>query len=215
MPGRISLLALNAGIAPRSNWGDVAYFRKVFDVNLFGVIYGLNTLLPLVTENSTAECPAAVIITGSKQGITNPPGNPAYNASKAAIKSLAEHLAFDLSKLSPNTTAHLLIPGWTFTGMTGNKPFSAQGETEKPSGAWAPEEVVEYLAKKMLEKKFYVICPDNDVSESLDKARMAWAADDLILDRPALTRWREEWKNESESWIKENETKRVAELLEK
>ena len=63
---------------------------------------------------------SVIINTGSKQGITNPPGNAAYNASKAAVKSLTEGLAHELRQI-PGTklTAHLFVPGWTFTGMTG------------------------------------------------------------------------------------------------
>ncbi|EPQ62646.1 Bgt-1599 [Blumeria graminis f. sp. tritici] len=202
--GTISLLVLNAGIAQKSNWADSSYFENVLQVNLFGIIYGLNSLLPLVTRSSSVEAPAAIVMTGSKQGITNPPGNPAYNASKAAVKALAEHLAFDLSKLSPTTSVHLLVPGWTFTGMTGSAPRQdvTASRREKPAGAWMPEQVVEYLEAKMREKKFYIICPDNDVNERLDQARISWATNDLVLGRPPLTRWREEWKNESEEWIR-------------
>jgi hypothetical protein len=230
------------------------------DVNLFGVVHGLNTLLPLVTSHSTASHPSSVIITGSKQGITNPPGNPAYNASKAAIKSLAEHLSFDLSKSSPTTSVHLLVPGWTFTGMSGNDP-SRSGEKEKPKyvlssilnsrsgesreqkpaprasqgtcsnassrnssralsrlscfpfftilicsrGAWWPEQVIDYLEGKMEEGRFYVICPDNDVSEEMDKKRMLWDREDLVRGRPPLTRWREDYAIEAENWIKETQ----------
>src|ERR1700760_3985247 len=58
---------------------------------------------------------SAIVITGSKQGITNPPGNAAYNASKAAVKTLAEHLSYDLK--DTKTSVHLLVPGWTFTGL--------------------------------------------------------------------------------------------------
>lgn len=49
----------------------------------------------------------------------------------------------------------------------------------------------------MDEQKFYVICPDNDVSEETDKKRMLWAAGDVIYERPSLTRWRDEWKEEA------------------
>ncbi|KAI6248977.1 3beta-hydroxysteroid dehydrogenase 2 [Erysiphe necator] len=216
--GKISLLALNAAILDKSNWADTAYFRRVMDVNLFGVIYGLNTLLGLVTKHSTNENPAAIVITGSKQGITNPPGNPAYNTSKAAIKVLTEHLAFDLSKLSPFTSIHLLIPGWTFTGITGNRaPHESSGQhsTDKPAGAWWPEQVVDYLEQKMSENKFYIVCPDNYVTEALDQARMQWGANDLILGRPPLTRWKEEWKSESESWINEKAAEIAAEIASK
>lgn len=172
------------------------------DVNLFGVIHGLNTLLPLVTEKSTASSPTSIIITGSKQGITNPPGNPAYNASKAAVKTLAEHLSFDLSKSSPTTSVHLLVPGWTFTGLSGNSPFATEQEKKKPAGAWSSEQVVEFLEGKMAEGKFYVLCPDNDVTEETDRKRMLWTANDAVQGRPPLTRWREEYKKEAEEWMK-------------
>ena len=172
------------------------------DVNLFGVIHGLNALLPIVLQTSTASHPASIIITGSKQGITNPPGNPAYNASKSAVKTLAEHLSFDLSKSSPATSVHLLVPGWTFTGLSGNAPFATGAQKEKPEGAWTPDQVVDYLEQKMSERKFYVICPDNDVSEETDKTRMLWAANDLVQGRPPLTRWREDYAAEAAEWMK-------------
>lgn len=99
---------------------------------------------------------------------------------------------------------HLLIPGWTFTGLTGNEPF-AEVKKGKPEGAWTGEQVVDYLERKMQEGKFYVVCPDNDVSEELDRKRMLWGANDLVQGRPPLTRWREEWKGEAEEWISKKE----------
>ncbi|KAH8684720.1 short-chain dehydrogenase/reductase [Tricladium varicosporioides] len=199
--GKISLLALNAGIGLRGSWSDAAYFQKIMSVNLFGVINGLSTLLPLVTTHSTASHPTSIIITGSKQGITNPPGNPAYNASKSAVRTLTEHLSFDLSHSSPTSSVHLLIPGWTFTGLSGNNPTGEK--KEKPAGAWSAEQVVEYLEEKMGEGRFYVICPDNDVTEEMDKKRMLWGTLDLVKGRPPLTRWREDYEMEAENWMKQ------------
>lgn len=46
--------------------------------------------------------------------------------------------------------------------------------------------------------EFYVICPDNDVSEETDKKRMLWTMGDVVYGRPPLTRWRDEWKKEAE-----------------
>jgi NAD(P)-dependent dehydrogenase (short-subunit alcohol dehydrogenase family) len=88
--------------------------------NLNGVINGLNTYVPSFQSRSSDEA-SAIVITGSKQGITNPPGNPAYNASKAAVKALAEHLGFDLK--DTQTSVHLLVPGWTFTGLVSRPSF--------------------------------------------------------------------------------------------
>lgn len=51
-----------------------------------------------------------IINTGSKQGITSPPGNAAYNASKAAVKSLTEQLAHELRSLPDSKcSAHLFV----------------------------------------------------------------------------------------------------------
>ena len=161
------------------------------DTNLFGVINGIFTFL---SSLRTQKPPTSIVITGSKQGITNPPGNPAYNASKAAIKTLAEHLSYDL-RATP-TSVHLLVPGWTFTGLTGG------GKTkEKPGGAWAPEQVASYLEEKMGEDVFYVICPDNDVTTEKDKKRMLWSVGDIVNERPPLSRWRDGYKDDAEEWM--------------
>lgn len=97
---------------------------------------------------------------------------------------------------------HLLIPGWTFTGLSGNAPFAKGGERkEKPAGAWTGEQVVEYLEQKMGEGKFWVVCPDNDVTEDIDKKRMLWDRLDLVEGRLPLSRWREESKKEAQEGI--------------
>ncbi|KAI4201307.1 MAG: hypothetical protein LQ350_003345 [Teloschistes chrysophthalmus] len=164
---------------------------QIMDTNLFGVINGISTLLPSIQAQSH---PTAIVITGSKQGITNPPGNMAYNASKAAVKSLAEHLSYDLR--SSSTSVHLLVPGWTFTGITGRG-----SDKEKPEGAWAPEQVADYLQQKMSENVFYILCPDNDVTVEKDRKRMLWSVGDVLNERPPLSRWRDEYKAEAEEWM--------------
>ncbi|KAI0194915.1 short-chain dehydrogenase/reductase [Xylaria flabelliformis] len=196
--GKINLLALNAGVSGRVSFedADTSGFQRILNTNLFGVINGISTLLPLVKEHSSPSSPASIVITGSKQGITNPPGNPAYNASKAAVKTLAEHLSFDLATSHPAISVHLLVPGWTWTQLAG-----AASGGEKPAAAWTPEQVVDYLAKKMAEKQFWVLCPDNDVTEEMDKRRMLWNTNDTLLGRPPLSRWREEYKEEFKEWM--------------
>lgn len=210
--GRVDFLMLNAAIGTKSTWEDTAYFHQVIsliyilnlssrlhsflilqiiDTNLFGVINGIATFLPSIRANPA---PSAIVITGSKQGITNPPGNPAYNASKAAVKSLAEHLSYDLR--STSTSVHLLVPGWTHTGLTG-----AETAKQKPDGAWTPQQVASHLEEKMGEDIFYILCPDNDVTVDKDRRRMLWTTGDVINERPPLSRWREEYKVEAEEWM--------------
>ncbi|KAM0693648.1 hypothetical protein Q7P36_006904 [Cladosporium allicinum] len=187
---KLDFLHLNAGIGAKGDWTDSAYFHKIFDVNFFGVINGINTFVPHFQDNSSDA--KAIVVTGSKQGITNPPGNPAYNASKSALKSITEHLSFDLAKSSPKTSVHLLVPGWTFTGLTGGGSMKT-----KPDGAWSAEQVADFLYKKMGEGKFYVMCPDNDVDWETDRKRMMWTMGDVVYERQPQSRWRDEFKEEA------------------
>lgn len=113
--GDVDFLMLNAGVMVKGTWGDAEQFDKILGVNLGGVVNGLNAYVPSFQKRAKDAEPAAIVITGSKQGITNPPGNAAYNASKAAVKALAEHLSFDMRETTVGV--HLLVPGWTFTGL--------------------------------------------------------------------------------------------------
>ncbi len=178
--GDVALLMNNAGIG--AGGGPLEHperWRRLLEVNLWGVIHGCQTFAPAMIAQGR---PALIVNTGSKQGITTPPGNTAYNVAKAGVKVYTEGLAHDLrNRAGCQVTAHLLIPGFTFTGMTGGD--------QKPAGAWAPEEVIDFLLARVAAGDFYVLCPDNDVTRAMDERRMQWAADDVIRNRPALSRW--------------------------
>jgi NAD(P)-dependent dehydrogenase (short-subunit alcohol dehydrogenase family) len=186
--GTISVLMNNAGIGtnPGLPWENAEAWQKLVDVNLWGVVHGVQTFLP---DMLASDQPGLVINTGSKQGITSPPGNYAYNLSKAALRNYSESLAHALRAASgTRITAHLLIPGFTHTGMT--------GVTEKPASAWTPEQVVDFLMERVSAGDFYVLCPDNAVDRATDERRMRWAMDDIILNRPALSRWHPDFEAE-------------------
>ena len=216
--GKLDLLMLNAGTSVKPSttqpYEDPEYFKKTLNTNMGGVLYGLSMFLPLLQESakgSSKQGSHSVIITGSKQGITNPPGggNPAYNMSKSAIKTLAEHLAHDVRtegsySYAPGISVHLLIPGWTYTGLSGNAGPTPSPEVldKKNPGAWLPEQVAEYAEKKINEGKFYIVCPDNDVDEALDTARMEWAIGDVAQGRSALSRWDKKYEKEAAEGIK-------------
>lgn len=180
--GRVHVLMNNAGIQPGSAlFGPQANWENVLGVNLMAVINGTRTFGPGMIAHKDA---ALIINTGSKQGITTPPGDPAYNVSKAGVKAFTEALQHELRNTPDcNVTAHLLIPGFVFTGLTAN------GRTEKPSGAWTPEETVDFMLQSLVAGDFYILCPDNEVNRALDEKRIAWAAGDIIENRPPLSRW--------------------------
>ena len=185
--GEVAVLMNNAGIGPSStSWGQPEAWRKLIEVNLFGVINGVQCFLPRMID---ANRPAVVINTGSKQGITTPPGNPAYNVTKAGVKVLTEMLAHDLREAGAPITAHLFVPGFTYTNLT------ARHFPEKPAAAWSSAQTVDYFIARMTAGDFYVLCPDNDVSADLDRRRAAWSVGDIIENRPALSRWHPDFKH--------------------
>ena len=140
--------------------------------------------------------PGAIINTGSKQGITTPPGDTAYNVSKAGVKVLTEAVAHELRKIDRcRITAHLLIPGFTFTGIT--------GRAEKPADAWSAEQVADFMIDAMGKGDFYILCPDNAVTREMDEKRVQWAAEDLIKNRPALSRWHPDYKDAFQRFVTE------------
>src|SRR5471030_2230873 len=185
--GEVALLMNNAGTAPGGGpWEHIDRWRRVLEVNLWGVINGVQTFSPAMLEQRTG---CAIINTGSKQGITCPPGDSAYNVSKAGVKVTTEALAHSLrNEDGARISAHLLVPGSTFTGMTRG------GRTEKPPGAWTPDQVVDMLIAGINQGDFYIICPDNDVTRAIDNKRILWAAQDITNNRPPLSRWHPDYK---------------------
>ena len=184
--GGTDILMNNAGIQPGSAmFGPVDAWRRILDVNLWGIVHGSQVFAPRMIGRGR---PGMIINTGSKQGITAPPGDPAYNMSKAAVKAFTEALEHELRNTDgARITAHLLIPGFVFTDLT------RRDRTEKPAGAWTPEETAAFMIDSLDQGDFYILCPDNDVPRALDEKRMAWAMGDIIENRPPLSRWHPDW----------------------
>jgi NAD(P)-dependent dehydrogenase (short-subunit alcohol dehydrogenase family) len=192
--GEVALLMNNAGIGngggPLENYDR---WRRLVEVNLWGPINGVQVFAPAMIAQAT---PAAIVNTGSKQGITTPPGDTAYNVTKAGVKVLTESLAHELRNIEGcRVSAHLLVPGFTFTGMTG-------GSAEKPAAAWTADQVAEFLLAGLARGDFYILCPDNAVTREMDNRRMQWAMGDLIQNRPALSRWHPGYKDAFEAFMR-------------
>ncbi|HSI39740.1 MAG TPA: SDR family NAD(P)-dependent oxidoreductase [Xanthobacteraceae bacterium] len=185
--GGVDVLMNNAGVQPGSTlFGPAENWAAVLGVNLWGVIHGTQVFTPAMMARGT---PGLVINTGSKQGITTPPGDPAYNVSKAAVKAFTEALQHELRNAPGcRVSAHLLIPGFVFTGLT------ARGRAEKPAGAWTAEQTVDFMLARIAAGDFYILCPDNEVDRALDERRILWAAGDIAENRPPLSRWHPDYQ---------------------
>ena len=184
--GGTDILMNNAGIQPGSSlFSDDHTWHRVLDVNLWGIMNGSRIFGPRMIERGR---PGVIVNTGSKQGITTPPGDRVYNVAKAGVKAFTEALEHELRNTEgAKISAHLLIPGHVFTDLT------ARGRTEKPEGAWTPEQTADFFIDSLNKGDFYILCPDGDVDRALDEKRMAWAIGDVIENRPPLSRWHPEF----------------------
>jgi NAD(P)-dependent dehydrogenase (short-subunit alcohol dehydrogenase family) len=193
--GGTDILMNNAGIQPGSTmFGPPGNWQRVLGVNLWGIIHGSQTFAPRMIERGR---PGLIINTGSKQGITTPPGDPAYNVSKAGVKAFTEALQHELRNTAGGRiSAHLLIPGFVFTGLT------AKGRTEKPAAAWTSEQTIDFMIERLDAGDFYILCPDNDVPRRLDERRILWAAGDIVENRPALSRWHPDYAEAFAKFVK-------------
>jgi NAD(P)-dependent dehydrogenase (short-subunit alcohol dehydrogenase family) len=193
--GGVDVLMNNAGIQPGSKMlGPLENWQRILAVNLWGIINGTQIFAPNMIARGG---PGLIINTGSKQGITTPPGDPAYNVSKAGAKAFTEALSHELRNTPGcRITAHLLIPGFVFT------PLSAHGRTEKPDAAWTPEQTIDFMIERLEAGDFYILCPDNDVPRTLDEHRILWAAGDIVENRPALSRWHPDYAEKFAAFVK-------------
>ncbi|MEL6915819.1 MAG: SDR family NAD(P)-dependent oxidoreductase [Pseudomonadota bacterium] len=193
--GGTDILMANAGIGVSSSClGPREAWETTLGVNLWGPVHCCQAFVPRMIARGR---PGFIVNTGSKQGITTPPGNPAYNVSKAGLKAYTEALAHELRNTEGAAlTAHLLIPGFVHTGMT--------GRAEKPPAAWTTEQTAAFFLESLARGDFYILCPDNDVPRALDEKRIAWAVGDLIENRPALSRWHPDYAEAFAAHVKQS-----------
>ena len=192
--GEVAFLMNNAGVGGSGGlFGRAADWHRILNANLWGVIHGIQTFAPAMLRQGT-DC--AIVNTGSKQGITCPPGDTAYNLSKAGVKVVTEALAHELRNApGGRVSAHLLIPGFTFTGMTGAQV--------KPDAAWTPAQVADFMIEAMSAGDFYILCPDNSVTRRMDELRVLWSAGDIVENRPALSRWHKDYEAKFAEYMKD------------
>jgi len=103
--GHLDIVMASAGIAPPRQFADADadHFDTVFDVNAKGAFFTVQYALPLLRRGSS------VILVSSSLSEMGMAGFAVYNASKAAIRSLARSLTLDLTQIGARI--NVLSPG--------------------------------------------------------------------------------------------------------
>lgn len=106
--GHVDVLWNNAGIMPISFFdeGQVDEWDKMIDINIKGVLYGINAVLPHMLERGQGH----ILSTSSVGGIKTSPGIGVYSATKFAVRALMEGLREEVAQTLKVTT---IYPGAT------------------------------------------------------------------------------------------------------
>lgn len=125
--GAVHLVHNNAGVGVGGPLWTVteADWRWILGVNLWGVVHGIRSFVPLLIDQGEGH----VVNTASVAGLLSPPLMGPYNATKHAVTTISETLYRDLRTVGSNVGVSVLCPAFVRTGI-------AESERNRPD--WAP-----------------------------------------------------------------------------
>ena len=147
--GRLDLLFNNAGIGATRPWAEITldFWRKVMDINFWGVIYGLYYAVPIMRKQGGGH----IVNTSSVGGLLNIPYQAVYCGSKAAVSAVGESLRFELAH--ENILVTTVYPGNVVTGI-----FAETGAM--PADAVPVEAAVKTILEAVSQKQSMVVFPE-------------------------------------------------------
>ena len=125
---------------------DPALFEQLISINYLGVVNGLDTILPYMQGQNNGE----IYVTASLAGYRGLPKSAPYNASKAAVISLAESLRLELKQ--QGITLRLINPGFVKSPLTDKNNF-------KMPFMISPEKAADYIVRDLPKSNFEITFP--------------------------------------------------------
>ncbi len=172
--GGVHVFFNNAGVGggglswemPLSTW------EWVIGVDLWGVIHGVRTFVPLLIQQPEAY----IVNTASVAGLMAAPFMGPYNAAKHAVVAISETLHHELALMAPHVKVSVLCPGWVNTGIAEsarNRPAHLQAGVVPDADASAvlrtfiekgmpPDEVAAQVLAAVREERFWILTHDRE-----------------------------------------------------
>ncbi len=184
--GKVHVLCNNAGVSVGGPMWEQTLddWRWVLGVNLWGVIYGVKTFVPIMIRQNE---PGHVVNTASLAGLSSNPFLGVYNVTKHAVVTLSETLAQELALVGAPVKVSVLCPGFVQTKIADssrNRPpdladgadrarpeaFEQMVRAAVASGMPAAD-VGALVAAAIREERFYVL-PHPELTHTRVRARM-------------------------------------------
>ena len=127
--GRVDIVVNNAGIGPLGRVKDLTLndWRWMIDVNLWGVVHGVTTFLPILEANPEG---GHIVNTASMASFSPKPAQAAYSVTKFGVAALTETMALELAEDGSKVHVTLLAPGTVHTNIKNssrNRPPGLEG----------------------------------------------------------------------------------------
>ena len=176
--GGVHVACNNAGVfAGGLMWEEsVADYEWQMGVNVWGVIHGIRTFVPIMAAQDT-DC--HIVNTASMAAVTAMPYSGIYHMTKHSVLALSESLYHELSFHVPNVKVSVLCPEAINTGIgqsERNRPAAysddgdilssdesamvAQALAESVSGGIGPEIMAQRVYDAIVEEQFYILSED-------------------------------------------------------
>jgi NAD(P)-dependent dehydrogenase (short-subunit alcohol dehydrogenase family) len=178
--GGVHVFCNNAGVGggglswetPLSTW------EWVIGVNLWGVVHGVRTFVPLLMQQPEAH----IVNTASVAGLVAAPFMGPYNASKHAVVAISETLHHELAMTAPHVKVSVLCPGWVNTNIATsarNRPAHLQEGVDTDTAAagllqgfidsgMAPDAVAAQVLAAIHGDRFWVLTHDDEADFWVD-----------------------------------------------
>jgi len=184
--GGVHVLCNNAGVSVGGPMWEhtLADWEWVFGVNLWGVIYGIRTFVPIMLKQNQ---PAHIVSTASLAGLTSNAFLGVYNATKHAVVTLSETLAQELAMVGAPIKVSVLCPGFVATKIADshrNRPGTLVDGADKIqpaefeqviraaiAGGIDPAVVGNLVFEAIRNEKFYVL-PHPELTQMRVRDRM-------------------------------------------
>jgi NAD(P)-dependent dehydrogenase (short-subunit alcohol dehydrogenase family) len=184
--GGVHVLCNNAGVSVGGPMWEhtLADWEWVFGVNLWGVIYGIRTFVPIMLKQNQ---PAHIVSTASLAGLTSNAFLGVYNATKHAVVTLSETLAQELAMVGAPIKVSVLCPGFVSTKIADshrNRPGTLADGADKNqpaefeqviraaiAGGLDPAVVGNLVFEAIRDEKFYVL-PHPELTKTRVRDRM-------------------------------------------
>lgn len=157
----------------------MALWDRVLGVNLYGVVHGIRSFLPLMTEQGEGH----IVNVASMAGLLPMPGAAPYNASKHAVLAISEGLYLELKATGSPVEVSVVCPGWVKTRIVESDTGTAETPMANIIGEVAragveeegidPADVARQVLDAIEQDQFWVLTHPDEGTKAVERIQRA------------------------------------------